>query len=155
MKMNIKKLVPILLLFVSFNFYAQGESMKEKKEQIKALKVAFFTTELDLTTNEAEKFWPIYNTFDDKQFELRHQKMRTCMKRMNDGSLDKMTEKEANTFLAQIEDTEEELFLLRKKFMKNLRIILPAVKIVKLKKAEEDFNRKLLQQYRNKGQKSH
>ena len=127
--------------------------MKEKKEQIKALKVAFFTTELDLTTNEAEKFWPIYNTFDDKQFELRHQKMRTYMRRMNDGSLDKITEKEANTFLAQIEDTEEELFLLRKKFMQNVRTILPAVKIVKLKKAEEDFNRKLLQQYRNKGQK--
>lgn len=153
--MNIKKLVPIVLLFVSFNFYAQGESMKEKKEQIKALKVAFFTTELGLTTNEAEKFWPIYNTFDDKQFELRHQKMRTYMKRMNDGSLDKITEKEANTFLSQIENTEEELFLLRKKFMKNVRTILPAVKIVKLKKAEEDFNRKLLQQYRNKCQKNH
>ncbi|MDI6031515.1 sensor of ECF-type sigma factor [Flavobacterium sp. LB2P84] len=151
--MNIKKLLPILLLLVSFNFYAQGESMKEKKEQIKALKVAFFTTELDLTTNEAERFWPIYNTFDDKQFELRHQKMKTYMRRMSDGSLDKITEKEANTFLAQIEDTEEELFLLRKKFMQNVRTILPAVKIVKLKKAEEDFNRKLLQQYRNKGQK--
>lgn len=151
--MNLKKLLPILLLFVSFNFYAQGESMKDKKEQIKALKVAFFTTELDFTTNEAERFWPIYNTFDDKQFELRHQKMKTYMRRMNDGSLDKITEKEANTFLAQIEDTEEELFLLRKKFMQNVRTILPAVKIVKLKKAEEDFNRKLLQQYRNKGQK--
>ncbi|MFV8361118.1 sensor of ECF-type sigma factor [Flavobacterium sp. LS1P3] len=151
--MNIKKILQILLLFVSFNFYAQGESMKEKKEQIKALKVAFFTTELDLTTNEAERFWPIYNTFDDKQFELRHQKMKTYMRRMNDGSLDKITEKEANIFLAQIEDTEEELFLLRKKFMQNVRTILPAVKIVKLKKSEEDFNRKLLQQYRNKGQK--
>jgi Spy/CpxP family protein refolding chaperone len=151
--MNIKKLLPILLLLVSFNFYAQGESMKDKKEQIKALKAAFFTTELDLTTNEAERFWPIYNTFDDKQFELRHQKMKTYMRRMSDGSLDKITEKEANTFLAQIEDTEEELFLLRKKFMQNVRTILPAVKIVKLKKAEEDFNRKLLQQYRNKGQK--
>ena len=151
--MNIKKLLPILLLFVSFNFYAQGESMKEKKEQIKALKVAFFTTELDFTANEAERFWPIYNTFDDKQFELRHQKMKTYMRRMSDGSLDKITEKEANAFLAQIEDTEEELFLLRKKFMQNVRTILPAVKIVKLKKAEEDFNRKLLHQYRNKGQK--
>lgn len=72
---------------------------------------------------------------------------------MSDGSLDKITEKEANTFLAQIEDTEEELFLVRKKFMQNVRTILPAVKIVKLKKAEEDFNRKLLQQYRNKGQR--
>lgn len=151
--MNIKKLFPILLLFVSFNFYAQGEKMKEKKEQIKALKVAFLTTELDLTANEAEKFWPIYNTFDDKQFELRHQKMKTFMRKMNDGSLDKMTEKEANIFLTQMESTEEELFLLRKKFMQNLKGIFPAVKIIKLRKAEEDFNRKLLQQYRNKGPK--
>jgi hypothetical protein len=149
--MTIKKLLPLLAFFISFSFFAQGESMKDKKEQIKALKVAFFTTELDFTTNEAERFWPIYKTFDDKQFELRHQKMKTYMRRMNDGSLDQITEKEANTFLAQIEDTEEELFLLRKKFMQNVKKILPAVKIVKLKKAEEDFNRKLLQQYRNKG----
>ena len=125
--------------------------MKEKKEQIKALKVAFLTTELDLTTSEAEKFWPLYNTFDDKQFELRHQKMKTLMKRMNDAGLDKMTEKEASAFLAQMESNEEELFLLRKKFTANLKTIIPAIKIIKLRKSEEDFNRKLLQQYRDKG----
>lgn len=151
--MNIKKLLPLLFLLVSFSFYAQSESMKEKKEKIKELKVALFTTELDLTTSEAEKFWPLYNRFDDKQFELRHQKMRAFMKRMNDGSLDRITEKEANFFLVQMEDTEEELFFLRKKFTQNLRRILPSVKIIKLRKAEEDFNRKLLQHYRNKGTK--
>ena len=148
--MNLKKLVPILLLFVSFNFYAQGESMKEKKEQIKALKAAFFTTELDLTTNEAERFWPIYNTFDDKQFELRHQKMKTLKRRINDGGLDKMSEKEAAVFLVQIENTEEELYQLRRKLTYNLKGIINPIKIVKLKRAEEDFNRKLLQQYKNK-----
>ena len=149
--MNIKKFLPILLLFFSFNFYAQGERMKEKKEQIKALKVAFLTTELDLTTSEAEKFWPIYNTFDDKQFELRHQKMKAFMNRMDDEGLDKMTEKEASNFLAQMESNEEELFLLRKKFISNLKTVIPATKILKLRKSEEDFNRKLLQQYRDKG----
>jgi Spy/CpxP family protein refolding chaperone len=149
--MNIKNILLILLLLFSFNFYAQGERMKEKKEQIKALKVAFLTTELDLTTSEAEKFWPLYNTFDDKQFELRHQKMKTLMKRMNDAGLDKMTEKEASAFLAQMESNEEELFLLRKKFTANLKTIIPAIKIIKLRKSEEDFNRKLLQQYRDKG----
>lgn len=151
--MNFRKLLPLLFLFVSVSFYAQGESMQDKKEKIKALKVAFFTTELNLTTNEAEKFWPVYNTFDDKQFELRHQKMRAFMKRMSDGSLDKITEKEANSFLVQMEETEEELFLLRKRFTQNLRKIFSFVKIIKLRKAEEDFNRKLLHQYRNKGQK--
>ncbi|RTY82904.1 sensor of ECF-type sigma factor [Flavobacterium sp. GSP27] len=151
--MKYKKIFPILLLLLSFNFYGQHENMKEKKEQIKALKVAFLTTELNLTTSEAEKFWPIYNLFDDKQFELRHQKMKSFMRRMNDGSLDQITEKESNSFLVQIEETEEELFFLRKKFVQNLREILPSVKILKLKKAEEDFNRKLLQQYRNKAHK--
>lgn len=149
--MNIKNFLPILLLLFSFNFYAQGERMKEKKEQIKALKVAFLTTELDLTTSEAEKFWPIYNTFDDKQFELRHQKMKAFMHRMDDEGLDKMTEKEASNFLAQMESNEEELFLLRKKFISNLKTVIPATKILKLRKSEEDFNRKLLQQYRDKG----
>ncbi|QZK90735.1 MULTISPECIES: sensor of ECF-type sigma factor [Flavobacterium] len=152
--MNNSKIILLALLFVSFNFYAQGESMKEKREQIKVLKAAFFTTEIGFTTTEAEKFWPVYNTYDDKQFELRHQKMKSYVKRMSDGSLDKINEKEAKLFLAQIEGTEEELFLVRKRFLQNLRTFLPAVKIVKLKKAEEDFNKKLLQQYRNNGQKN-
>jgi Spy/CpxP family protein refolding chaperone len=150
--MNIRKLYPVFLLLISFNFYAQGEKMKEKKEQIKAMKVAFLTSELDLTPSEAEKFWPIYNAFDDKQFELRHQKMKGYFKRMNDDELNNLSEKEANTLLSQIENNEEELFQLRKKFITSLKGVIPSVKIIKLRKAEEDFNRKLLQQYRDKRQ---
>jgi hypothetical protein len=148
--MNLKKLYPILFFLLSLNFYGQGERLKEKKEQIRAMKVAFLTTELGLTSNEAEKFWPIYNTFDDKQFELRHQKMKGYFKRMNDDQLNLLSEKEANTLLSQIESNDEELFQLRKKFTSSLKGVIPSVKIIKLRKAEEDFNRKLLQQYRDK-----
>ena len=149
--MKLNKILPILLIFISFNFYAQGEKMKEKKEQIKALKVAFLTTELNLTSSESEKFWPIYNAFDDKQFELRHLKMKAFMGRMDDNAMDKMSEKEASSFLNQMESNEDELYMLRKKFVTTLKGILPATKIIKLRKSEEDFNRKLLQQYRDKG----
>ncbi|KFC58087.1 sensor of ECF-type sigma factor [Flavobacterium gilvum] len=156
--MCLKKLFPILFLLLTFNFYGQNDkskddNFKEKREQIKAMKVAFLTTELDLTSSEAEKFWPIYNTFDDKQFELRHQKMKGIFKRMQDSELDKMSEKEAAALLNQIQDNEEDLFNLRKKFISNLKGILPSVKIIKFKKAEEDFGRKLLQQYKDKGAK--
>jgi hypothetical protein len=151
--MNLKKLFPILFLFLSFSFYAQSEKFKEKREQIKAMKVAFLTNELDLTSSEAEKFWPVYNTFDDKQFELRHLKMKGYFKRMQDDELDKLSEKDAATLLSQIEDSEEDLFNLKKKFIISLKDILPSVKIIKLKKAEEDFSRKLLQQYKDKGLK--
>ncbi|OOG74197.1 sensor of ECF-type sigma factor [Flavobacterium sp. A45] len=151
--MDLKKLLPILFLFLSFNFYAQNENFKDKKEQIRTMKVAFFTTELDLTSSEAEKFWPLYNTFDDKQFELRHQKMKSYFKRMQGDNLDKLSEKDATALLDQIQDNEDDLYNLRKKFILNLKEILPPIKILKLKKAEENFNRKLLQQYRDKGSK--
>lgn len=152
--MKLKKILPILLLLTSFHFYAQSTDMKEKKEQIKALKVAFLTTELDLTTKEAQKFWPIYNTYDDAQFEIRHQKMRSYMHQMNDEALDKISEKDALNLLNKMEDTDEELYLMRKKFVRDLKEILPAVKILKLRKSEENFNRKLLHQYRDRGNRN-
>ena len=150
--MKLIKLVTSLLLFISFNFYAQGEKMKEKREQIKTMKIAFLTSELDLSVSEAEKLWPVYNAFEEKEFELKHLKMRSFIKRLRDGK-EKLNEKEAGVLLSQIENNEEEVFLLRKKFIGNLKVILPASKIIRLKKSEEDFNRKLLAQYRNKGQR--
>ena len=51
-----KKSLVILLLLTAFGLQAQGR-FKEKKEQIKALKTAFISTELNLTPTEAEKFW--------------------------------------------------------------------------------------------------
>lgn len=150
--MKTNKILLILLFLFSIHSFAQTP-MNEKKEQIRALKVGFITNELSLTTDEAAKFWPIYNSFDDKQFELRHQKMKAFKARMNDDALDKMSEKEASALLAQMENNEDELYQLRKKFIDNLQGVLSPIKIIKLKKAEDDFNRKLLQQYRNKGPK--
>lgn len=141
----------MLLLLISISLYAQGKKMIEKREQIHALKVAFITNELSLTSSEAEKFWPIYNSFEDKQFELKRQKSISYIKKMDDETLDKMSDKEAMVVLIQMEATEDELFQLRKKLIVSLKSTLSPVKIIKLKKAEDEFNKKLLQQYREKG----
>jgi hypothetical protein len=149
--MKIKKILTVLVVLYSMNFYAQGKKLAEKKEQIYALKVAFITNNVSLTASEAEKFWPIYNAFEEKQFELKHIKSISYVKKMDAESLSKMSDKEALLILSRIEANEEELFQLRKKLIVNLKSILSPVKIIKLKKAEEEFNKKLLQQYRNKG----
>lgn len=147
--MTIKNTLSLALLFLTVSFYGQNERFKEKRDQIKALKVAFLTTELNLSSEEAEKFWPVYKAYDDKQFELRHQKMRTYARKLTDGSLEKMTDKEALMFLNQIENTDEEQYLNKKKLNAALRNIISPIKILKLRKAEVEFDRKLLQQYRN------
>src|SRR4051812_22079241 len=131
--MKIKNILPLLLFLVSFSFYAQSDKLDEKREKIKAYKVSFLTTELELTSTEAEKFWPIYNTYDDKQFELRHEKMKTYLRRLDDDNINSLSEKDAAALLAQIESTDKELYLLREKYMTNLKKVLSAKKILKLK----------------------
>lgn len=141
----------IILFLLSIPVFSQQNS-SEKNEKIKAMKISFITNELELTPDEAARFWPIYNAFDDKQYEIRLQKMKSFKEKMNDESLSKMNEKEASALLSQIEGSEDDLYHIRKKFMSNINGILSPIKIIKLKKAEIDFNRKLLQQYKNKHQ---
>lgn len=151
--MKTKNLFAAILFFISFIGFAQDEP--SKKEQIKALKTAFITTELELTPAEAEKFWPIYNAFEEKQFELRHEKIKSYQNRL-EKDLTTISEKEAAQMLAKIEATEDELHQLRKKFNTDIKSVLSAIKIIKLRKAEDNFHRKLLKQYRGGGsQKGH
>ena len=116
--MKTKILFPIIFLLVTSLSFSQG--FKEKREKVKALKVAYITEQLELTTDEAQKFWPIYNAFDDKQGELRHEKMRAILDRFKPGNVEKLSEKDASNSLTQME------------------------------KIEEDFNRELLKQMREK-----
>ena len=149
--MKISKIFPILIAFVSMNVIAQdGPIIRKKKEQIKALKVAFITNELALTSEEATKFWPLFNAFEEKQQEIKKQKLKGYLKRVDNDSFDNLSEKDATTMLAQMESTEDELYQLKKKFMASLKGVISDIKILKLKKAEENFNRKLLQQYRDR-----
>lgn len=137
-------LIVALFLLASIASYGQG-----KRDKIRALKVAFITEALALTPAEAEKFWPLYNAFEDRQFEIRKQKLRSLRDRF-DANPESLTDKEAQSLLTDMDETEEQLHDVRKKFSQSLKTILSPVKILKLRKAEDDFNRRLLRQYRNK-----
>ena len=147
--MKTSKLLTLLLLIITSLTFAQPR-FNQKKEQIKALKIAYITDELQLTTEEATKFWPLFNAYEEKQKKFRKERIRSYMDQNDNGNIDKMTEKEATSVLNEIENSEEDAFKNRKKFVASLKTILSATKILKLKKAEEGFNKKLLKQYRDK-----
>ena len=48
---------------ISFAQPPEDDNNKEKREQIQAQKIAFISTQLELTPDEAQKFWPIYNRY--------------------------------------------------------------------------------------------
>jgi Spy/CpxP family protein refolding chaperone len=148
--MKIGKLLAIILVLFTININAQGrERYNEKIEKIKSMKVAFITTELSLTPEESAKFWPIYNAFDEKKHDIRQQKLKSFMDQLDGNQIDRLSEKEAANLLSKIESNDEEIYLARKKFNSDLKAVISPLKILKLKKAEEDFGRKLLHQYRD------
>lgn len=58
----------ILLLFVSLGGWAKAQTELQpgdikKQQDIEALKVAFISKELELTPDEAQKFWPVFNQY--------------------------------------------------------------------------------------------
>ena len=139
----------LLFLLIAIAVQAQPARFKEKKEQIRALKTAYISTALSLTTEESVKFWPLYNAFEDKQRDIKLDKWKRYIDN-TEGNLDELNTKEATALLTKMEIDEDLMYQNRKKFIQSLKEFLPAIKILKLKKAEDQFNQKLLQQFRNK-----
>jgi hypothetical protein len=149
--MKIKHSLSLFIVLLSVSSFGQnGRYFQNKKDQIKALKVAYITNELALTPEESAKFWPFYNAFEDKQREIKKLKLKGYLKHMDQDSFDKLSDKEATILVEQMESYDDELYLAKKKFVGSLKGILSPVKILKLRRAEDNFNRKLLQQYRDK-----
>ncbi|MCD6544553.1 MAG: sensor of ECF-type sigma factor [Flavobacteriaceae bacterium] len=145
-----KKIIyTFLILFISINsIVAQHYG---KREKLKAYKTAYLTDQLDLSPKEAEKFWPIYNAYEKEYFQLKVNKMsemRNLIK--NQGGFEGLTEKEANQLLSKLSANEQAILDAKKDLFKKLKNIIPAKKVLMLNKAEHDFNRKLLSDYRNK-----
>ena len=52
---------------------------------------------------------------------------------MRDNILNKMSEREASILLSQIENTDEELYILKKRFIADLKTFLPKIRIARYK----------------------
>ncbi|WP_417367856.1 sensor of ECF-type sigma factor [Flavobacterium beibuense] len=138
----------LLTLLLSFSLSVFSQTHKEKRDQIKALKVSFLTTELKLTSQESAKFWPIYNAYEEKEFDIRHDKMRSIIKKIESAG-ESLSEKDASNYLSQFQEAEKELSELKSKMIADLKPVIGSVKLLKLQKAEFDFKRKLLSKYKD------
>ncbi|SDB23784.1 hypothetical protein SAMN03097699_0243 [Flavobacteriaceae bacterium MAR_2010_188] len=137
-----------IVSFLTFTMSAQEMSREERHEQIKELKIAFITERLDLTTAEAEKFWPIYNEFESSYNEFRKESHR----KRKSSDLKNLSEKQAKDLLEEMTSIEDQKYSLKSKFVKDLQKIIPAKKIVLLRKAEDDFNRKMIEEFKRRRQ---
>ncbi|MFP4289386.1 MAG: hypothetical protein ACLFQS_09015 [Bacteroidales bacterium] len=154
MKLNsmVRKLFLVCVMaMISLTTIAQPPGRgqwQNHQERLESQKVAFITRELDLSIEEAQIFWPVYNDYMEKRNELMI-KHRAERERINNP--EELKEEE----LVEIANSEienmEEMTALRRQYHDKFMEILPVLKVVKLYKAERDFNRNLLREKRRGG----
>jgi hypothetical protein len=119
---------------LSTSLFAQSKS--ERYEQIETIKVAFITKKLDLSSEEAQKFWPIYNNYQ-KELMLLMKKRREERLR---------TDIEPNDKINLDLSYESKMLDLKKKYKKLYSKAIPAEKILLLYQAEREFREHLIKQ---------
>jgi Spy/CpxP family protein refolding chaperone len=110
---------------------------------MKEMKKTFIKTELELTEEEEEVFWPIYDEFENKRDALRKEH-KSLRKQFKGKSLDELSEAEAEEMLTKEMEFREKRLALDKDFEQELKTSLSAKKIILLHKAERKFKKKLL-----------
>lgn len=132
----------IFIAMLSLPLAAQGGSTQverqQRREQVKALKIAYFTEKVGLTSAESERFWPIYNQYWDERRQVAHRK-RDILRKMESGAVLKAD----IGHLFDIQDSENALM---RRYAEQFMTVLSAEKTAKLLAAEESFKFMLLKE---------
>jgi hypothetical protein len=126
--LKMKKYILILLILLGgfSGIRAQDPGDDTRAEKIQSLKIAFITQKLQLTSDEAEKFWPIYNQYDNEIHSLP----------------------KGGDVLA----IDQKIIDIRKKYQPSFAKVIGPQKLNKLFNAERDFRDILIRRLQNRNQ---
>lgn len=132
-----KKCALILVCSITISqAYAQKDRPLE--ERIEAQRIAFITQRVNLSPEEAQSFWPIYNEYRAQEKALRSDKQ-------SPGDIMDMDESEASLYINQVLLREQQELNLKKDYTEKLRAVISAKKIIRFYAAERMFKERLVQ----------
>jgi hypothetical protein len=136
---------------VTVSAFAQDDDKDSRIERLKSQKVAFLTERIGLSTEDAQKFWPVYNEMTAKMDALWKGKMDNIDKLyLSENELSAEEKEEAvDTYI----NYELEKAKVEKQYHEKFKKILSIDQVINLYGAEHEFKKKMLHLIR-KGQES-
>lgn len=138
----------LLCLLAAGNVWGQRDGGGREAidpERLQTARIAYITTRISLKPEQAEKFWPVFNSFT----ESRDASMRT----MGDLSrgVENMTEEEAKSRIQQKLQIQQKLVQDEKTFVAEAAKVLTYKQLLLLQNIAKDFNRHLYERGRERG----
>lgn len=143
-----KNIIILLLFAIGMPTMAQQPEPDEtQKGKVEALKIAFITEKLNLSSKEAEVFWPVFNKYDKEVKALRRKERETAKAYSEKQS---PTDQEAEKFLTEQMALKQQEVELLKKYLPEFKKVLPATKVARLLSLEQEFKIQLLHKLKDR-----
>ena len=136
------KILNLIAAFLISGFVFSAFGQKAGGESVESFKIAFLTKRLDLTPDQAEKFWPIYNQYTYELKTLRERNTKVLLNVYI--NIETMSDIELNDIVSQELTFRQNELDVTKKYIPQFKSVLPVRKVLKLFKAEEDFKKELI-----------
>ncbi len=129
----------IFILSLTLSLFGQNKNegrRQEIEEKIKSLKVGYFTTKLELTSSESEKFWPIFNQYEAEKLSLFNDKK---------GNFKNITsDNEGAIFIKQYFELKEKELNIEKKYSEKFKSAISVKKIAQMFMLEKNFRQEIM-----------
>lgn len=120
----------------------------ERRQEIKAQKSAYITTRINLTPEEAQRFWPVFNKYEEETDALRRELGDMDRALREKGSA--VTEADAAALLdKELANRQKEVDLTRT-FQAEARKMIGTLRTMELGRAERDFHREIMRRMRER-----
>jgi len=131
-----------IIAFVFLSFFKIAEAQENRREEIESFRIAFFTRQLNLSSEEAKKFWPVYNEMQAEMQKLqkdrknRHREIKDNQDNLSDAELEKLINDEMSSRQKELD--------IEKKYHDRFKQILSMKKLAIYYRAQEGFKRELI-----------
>lgn len=133
-------IIALFVLCIQFT-WAQGGN------KVEALRTAFISKRLELTPAEAEKFWPVYNEYNDKM-----QAIKKNLRQAYKNRVEPLSEKDAEElYKLDIQSHQAEADVYRQ-YSEKLKAIIGVKKMIVLHLAEDAFRKELIKTIKEGGE---
>lgn len=112
-------------------------------------KVAFLTIEVDMTPEEAQAFWPVYNKVNGERDAAMHE-VFSAFKALEDALGAGRPAKEISELLDKYLKAQEKQREIDRKVAQQYKAVLPVEKVAKLYVGEEKFRRQHIRKLHGK-----
>ena len=133
------KRITIAILILGMSFGSMAQEKEAQRENRKAQKIAFISTKLELSVEEAEKFWPVYNA-SEAEFKRLKKEHKAAMGEKK--KISEMSDTEVEKLLDTGLEIQQKELDIRKKYLVKFKEVLPMKKVAKLTRIEHEFRKR-------------